>query len=125
MKDKERTNKSERVYVRVTTEEKAGLEAAASAAHKSVSEYLLDMGTHGACLDYAYLRQAVYQLGRIGTNINQAVRIMNTYYAEADNQFDYVLDEFKTLKDYLYSLPPATAVVGGKGKSRKKGRKSK
>ena len=66
-----------------------------------LSRYLLEMGLTGKIVNYDYLLKCFLQMRRIGNNINQAVRIMNTFHSDCEGEFDYVLREMNRLQDVL------------------------
>ncbi len=110
MKDRDGTpikkaRRDDNIHFRVSAADKKEIEARAAKANKSVAEYVIELALNGASVDYTYLRKLLYEVSKIGTNINQAVRIMNTYYSEGDAEFDYVLREHEKLRDFIYSLP--------------------
>lgn len=85
----------------VTPKEKARLQRRANEAKMPLSRYLLEMGLTGKIVNYDYLLKCFLQMRRIGNNINQAVRIMNTFHSDCEGEFEYVLREMNRLQDVL------------------------
>ena len=88
-------------FLRLTSKEKARLQRRANEAKMPLSRYLLEMGLIGKIVNYDYLLKCFLQMRRIGNNINQAVRIMNTFHSGCEGEFDYVLREMNRLQDVL------------------------
>lgn len=88
-------------FLRLTSKEKARLQRRANEAKMPLSRYLLEMGLTGKIVNYDYLLKCFLQMRRIGNNINQAVRIMNTFHSDCEGEFDYVLREMNRLQDVL------------------------
>ena len=89
------------IYLRIGEEQKKALEKKAQAAGMSLSSYLVEQGLHGKVVDYTELRKVYPQIMRIGNNINQATRIMNTYHSSTGEEFSFVYQEFLKLRDLL------------------------
>ena len=89
------------IYLRIEEEKKLALEKKAQDAGLSLSTYLVEQGLHGKVADFSHLRQIYPQLMRIGININQATRIMNTYHSSTGDEFDFIYDEFLKLRTLL------------------------
>ena len=81
-------NKNERICVRLTLKETKLLEEKAQRAHTSLGGYLRRCIDHDI-IDYAVYKQVndlIYQIERIGNNINQIARNANCgYYSKADS----------------------------------------
>ena len=88
-------------HLRLTPKEKARLQRRANEAQMPLSRYLLEMVLTGKIVNYDYLLKCFLQMRRIGNNINQAVRIMNTFHSDCEGEFDYVLREMNRLQDVL------------------------
>ena len=78
-------------HLRLTPKEKVRLQRRANEAKMPLSRYLLEMGLTGKIVNYDYLLKCFLQMRRIGNNINQAVRIMNTFHSDCEGEFEYVL----------------------------------
>ena len=89
------------IYLRIEEEKKLALEKKAQDAGLSLSTYLVEQGLHGKVVDFSELRKIYPQLMRIGNNINQATRIMNTYHSSTGDEFDFIYDEFLKLRTLL------------------------
>lgn len=66
-----------------------------------LSQYLIAMGRRGKIVNYDHLLKCFIQLRRIGSNINQSVRIMNTFHSDCDGEFDYVLRQLDKVQSVL------------------------
>lgn len=92
------------IVIRLTKEEKEKIEIKAKAAQMSVSKYVRTQSINGQTTDYKHLLSCYAQLQRIGNNINQAVRIMNTYHSNQDGEFDYIYNQFLKVKEIIEKL---------------------
>lgn len=93
--------KEVRLDLRLTRREKELLQRRAAAARMPLSQYLIAMGRRGKIVNYDHLLKCFIQLRRIGSNINQAVRIMNTFHSDCDGEFDYVLRQLDKVQSVL------------------------
>lgn len=88
-------------HLRLTQREKELLQRRAAAARMPLSQYLIAMGRRGKIVNYDHLLKCFIQLRRIGSNINQSVRIMNTFHSDCDGEFDYVLRQLDKVQSVL------------------------
>lgn len=88
-------------HLRLSQREKALLQRRAAAAGMSLSKYLITMGRRGKVVNYDHLLRCFIQLRRIGSNINQAVRIMNIFHSDCEGEFDYVLHQLDQVQAVL------------------------
>lgn len=94
--------KTERYELRMSEKEKEIIRNKAKNAKKNMSRYMIDCAINGKTVDYSHLSKLVVAVNKIGNNINQAVRVMQTYYGFDESDFDYFKNEFETLKRLLY-----------------------
>ena len=93
--------KEVRLDLRLTRREKELLQRRAAGAGMPLSRYLIAMGRRGKIVNYNHLLGCFIQLRRIGSNINQAVRIMNTFHSDCEGEFDYVLGQLQKVQSVL------------------------
>ena len=66
-----------------------------------LSKYVKQMCLKGRVVDYSELRELNRQLNKIGNNINQAVRIMNTYFDFTGEDFNVIKNEFAEVQELV------------------------
>lgn len=71
-------NKTERIEIRVTPEEKMLIGLKSKQANKSVSEFLINSATNKEIVVINDLTKMITELRRIGNNINQLTRLANS-----------------------------------------------
>lgn len=79
-----RPRREHTIKVRVFDDQYLLLKAKAAAVGISVSELLRDHGDRLAVVNRTDWRERTYQLGRIGTNLNQLVHWANTHKSAAE-----------------------------------------
>ena len=97
----EKIRKTENIYFRLTPDEKALIEKKAAAANLSVSQYLIRSATKKKVVNHDHLLQLIKEINRIGTNINQAARIMNTYHPDDTSDIEFIQREFLQVKQIV------------------------
>lgn len=104
--------KTERIFVRVTEDEKRKLKRKARENGMSVSDYARTLLVHSddasiRVIDTEPLRKAAHELAKQGTNLNQLMKFLNTYGANAldANDVKRVLDrEVETFSEIAEAL---------------------
>lgn len=103
-------NYVEEIKIRLSKSDKDKIRKRAAAAgygDRQLSKYVRDMCLKGKVVDYSELRKLTIEVNRIGHNVNQATRIMNTYFDFTDKDFSYIQDEVikirKLVEDYCKS----------------------
>lgn len=103
VENKER--KTAQINIRLTEVEKEKIEKKAAAANMTVSRFLVQSATKKKVINHDNLLSLLREINRIGTNINQATRIMNTYHPDDTEDFEYIEKEFSKVKklvmDYI------------------------
>lgn len=97
-------NYNDMLIVRLTTDEKNKIKKRAAAAgygERQLSKYVRDMCLNGKVIDYSELRNLVIEINRIGHNVNQATKIMNTYFDFTDKDFSYIQDEVVKIRQLI------------------------
>ena len=71
--------KSAAILVRMSPDEKNIINSKAQSKGMTTGKYMRTVALSGKYVDYSELRNLNVELKRIGTNINQAVKLMNIY----------------------------------------------
>ena len=71
-------NKTGQLLIRVTSTEKKNIQEKALAAHMSVSSYMIKLSEDKKIIVAEKIPQLLYEISKIGTNINQVAKIANT-----------------------------------------------
>ena len=74
-------NKSERIYLRVTSEEKELITKSARSADMNISEYILCLVKKKRVVNIRGFPDLLYQIAKIGININQITTAINTKHS--------------------------------------------
>lgn len=74
-------NKSERIYLRVTSEEKELIIKSARSADMNISEYILCLVKKKRVVNIRGFPDLLYQIAKIGININQITAAINTKHS--------------------------------------------
>lgn len=74
-------NKSERIYLRVTSEEKELIIKSARSADMNISEYILCLVKKKRVVNIRGFPDLLYQIAKIGININQITAATNTKHS--------------------------------------------
>ena len=75
-------NKNERIYLRVTSEEKELITKSARSADMNISEYILCLVKKKRVVNIRGFPDLLYQIAKIGININQITAAINTKHSE-------------------------------------------
>ncbi|GHU58193.1 hypothetical protein FACS1894133_2500 [Clostridia bacterium] len=100
-------NKTERVFLRMTKEEKEKLRESAKKARMSLSEYVLTTLNHRPIVVVDDLPKFIVEVIRVGTNINQIAKIANTQkYVNKDllATMDKDMDVIRTIQTQLNTI---------------------
>lgn len=84
--------------IRLTKAEAERIHEKAGAMNMSVSEYVRRAALGRKIKDYTDLRRLIREVNYIGHNINQAVKIMNTYHAFEGGEFSQIQKDFLQLR---------------------------
>ena len=76
-------NKNERIYLRVTSEEKELITKSARSADMNISEYILCLVKKKRVVNIRGFPDLLYQIAKIGININQITAAINTKHSAA------------------------------------------
>ena len=71
-------NKTGQLLITVTSTEKKNIQEKALAAHMSVSSYMIKLSEDKKIIVAEKIPQLLYEISKIGTNINQVAKIANT-----------------------------------------------
>lgn len=74
-------NKNERIYLRVTSEEKELITKSARSADMNISEYILCLVKKKRVVNIRGFPDLLYQIAKIGININQITAAINTKHS--------------------------------------------
>ena len=74
-------NKNERIYLRVTSEEKELITKSARSANMNISEYILCLVKKKRVVNIRGFPDLLYQIAKIGININQITAAINTKHS--------------------------------------------
>ena len=74
-------NKNERIYLRVTSEEKELITKSARSADMNISEYILCLVKKKRVVNIRGFPDLLYQIAKIGININQITAAINTIHS--------------------------------------------
>ena len=74
-------NKNERIYLRVTSEEKELITKSARSADMIISEYILCLVIKKRVVNIRGFPDLLYQIAKIGININQITAAINTKHS--------------------------------------------
>lgn len=74
-------NKNERIYLRVTSEEKELILKSARSADMTISEYILCLVKKKRVVNIRGFPELIYQIAKIGININQITAAINTKHS--------------------------------------------
>lgn len=91
-------DKKSYLRIRLSGEDKTIIQTRAKRADMSMSEYLRSQGTRGKVLHRQDVAKLYVSINRIGNNINQAVKLMNTYHFADDEDTKFLYDELLRIK---------------------------
>lgn len=74
-------NKNERIYLRVTPEEKELITKSARSADMNISEYILCLAKKKRVINIRGFPDLIFQVTKIGININQITAAINTKHS--------------------------------------------
>lgn len=87
------------IQIRVTAEEKVLFKEKADKAGVSLTKYIKECVSKKRLVNSQLLLSLIREINRIGCNINQATKIMNTYHTYDDTDYNYIYREFMELKE--------------------------
>lgn len=90
--------KDEIIKFRLSAEEKAKIEERAAAANMTISEFARKALLNREVKNYENVLPLYIEIQRIGNNINQAVKLMNTYKVVNEGDALYLMREFHKIK---------------------------
>lgn len=104
MKESERSRPT-RIAVRLTEKEKKYIQHKADLANKSISDYMRSVGITGIVIntDTSKIGGMLYELNRIGNNINQIAKAVHThgdYVSPKD--IKAIREEFEAMKNLIF-----------------------
>ena len=70
-------NRTERLQLRVSPEEKAAICQKAAEAHMSVADYIVALSANQKIIDAKMIAQLILEIRRVGVNINQVAAVAN------------------------------------------------
>ena len=94
----EKIKKLKRIPVRVSDEDKKKIEERAASANQNVSEFMRQAALKKKIRNYKNVIPLYIEIQRIGNNINQAVKLMNTFGVAEERDLIYLLKEFNIIK---------------------------
>jgi N-acetylneuraminic acid mutarotase len=89
------------IRLRISYNEKAEIYKRAKISGISTSEYIRKMLLHGKVINRSELSELLYEINHIGNNINQAVKLMNTYLDVSEHDYNYIYNEFLSVKSLV------------------------
>lgn len=95
---KKENGKTERIYFRVSKEEKSILSKRAKSAKLSLSKYILALSEKKKIIDPEPIVRLIIEMNRIGNNINQIAKVANTNKTISQNQIDILQKQMEYLK---------------------------
>lgn len=87
------------IHIRVSDEEKNLIKEKADKAGLNISKYVKECTSKKRLVNPTLLLSLIREINRIGCNINQATKIMNTYHNYDDTDYNYMYREFTELKE--------------------------
>ena len=97
-------NRTERLQLRVSPEEKAAICQKAAEAHMSVADYIVALSEGKKVIDIRKIAQLILEVRRIGVNVNQIAAVAN--YNKYTNQ--PMLTKVNEDQKKVYDLLPTT-----------------
>lgn len=94
-------NKRIQVNLRMTKQEKEFFKKRAEKAGYTLSKYAKICMSNKPLVNKEALLKLIREINRIGNNINQATKIMNTYHTYDDIDYNYIYKEFMELKERI------------------------
>ena len=96
--------KTEQILIRVTPSEKKQITENAAAAHMSISSYLARVAEEKKVVALDNLPQLIYQIMKIGVNINQIAYIGNSQRILYKEQLLAVVNQMEEVKKILRKI---------------------
>lgn len=101
---KNEKNKTERVYFRVTQNEKKLISERAKAAGMSISKYILTISERKRLINPEPVVRLLIEINRIGNNINQIARVANSEHSVSKNQIETVERQMEYLNKKMEAM---------------------
>ena len=97
-------NKTEQLLIRVTSTEKKNIQEKAAIAHMSVSSYMIKLSEDKKIIVAEKIPQLLYEISKIGTNINQIAHIGNSQKYVNKQQLDEVLNLLEDIESIMQKI---------------------
>lgn len=90
--------------IRVTSTEKKNIQEKALAAHMSVSSYMIKLSEDKKIIVAEKIPQLLYEISKIGTNINQVAKIANTQKFVNNRLLENITEGMNELEKLLQKI---------------------
>lgn len=97
-------NKTGQLLIRVTSTEKKNIQEKALAAHMSVSSYMIKLSEDKKIIVAEKIPQLLYEISKIGTNINQVAKIANTQKFVNNRLLENITEGMNELEKLLQKI---------------------
>lgn len=97
-------NKNDRIYIRLSPEEKITIKHQAIKCRMNMSEYILALNEQKKIYVIDGIPELVVELTRIGTNVNQIATQVNTYKNVSEYQLKQVLNNQEDVKKIMSQI---------------------
>ena len=97
-------NKTGQLLIRVTSTEKKNIQEKALAAHMSVSSYMIKLSEDKKIIVAEKIPQLLYEISKIGTNINQVAKIANTQKIVNNRLLENITEGMNELEKLLQKI---------------------
>lgn len=92
------------ILIRLSKNQKEKIKDRATSAgygERELSKYIRDIALNGKIIDFSELRELTKTINRIGNNVNQATKIMNTYFDFTGEDFNYISAEVTKIRELV------------------------
>lgn len=97
-------NKTGQLLIRVRSTEKKNIQEKALAAHMSVSSYMIKLSEDKKIIVAEKIPQLLYEISKIGTNINQVAKIANTQKFVNNRLLENITEGMNELEKLLQKI---------------------
>lgn len=97
-------NKDKVIVIRVDEKTKRRIKNKADKLGLNMSEYVIKQCISKKLIINEYDKNLMIAANRVGTNINQAVRILNTYHNIEERDYQYLREEFNEFKRLVFAF---------------------
>ena len=97
-------NKTVRVDLRISPEEKESLQAKSKQARMKMSEYILALSEQKKIFVIDGIPELTIEITRIGVNVNQIAMVVNAHKTASDFQLKQVNDSLEEIQNILTTI---------------------